>query len=141
MAIFPTHQDLRHVIEQVDPQEIYNLGAQSHVKVSFEVPQYTADVDALGTLLRLIEALRDYVRQNDRGCSLLSGGFVRNVWWFSATAIGGDAALSTQPICSEQSCGSLVLRELSGGVWTRDQQRHPLQSREVRSEVKLCGDA
>jgi GDPmannose 4,6-dehydratase len=53
---------LRHVLEKVDPDEIYNLGAQSHVKVSFEIPEYTADIDALGTL-RLLEALRGYVRE------------------------------------------------------------------------------
>ena len=39
---------LRRVIEDVQPQEVYNLGAQSHVKVSFAEPGYTADVDALG---------------------------------------------------------------------------------------------
>ena len=52
---------LRHVLDAVSPHEIYNLGAQSHVKVSFEIPEYTADVVALGTL-RLLEAMRDYVR-------------------------------------------------------------------------------
>jgi GDPmannose 4,6-dehydratase len=51
---------LRNVLEAVQPDEIYNLGAQSHVKVSFEVPEYTADVVALGTL-RLLEALRDHI--------------------------------------------------------------------------------
>jgi len=45
------------VIQLVQPNEIYNLGAQSHVKVSFEMPEYTADVDALGTL-RILEAVR-----------------------------------------------------------------------------------
>ena len=45
------------VIRHVEPAEIYNLGAQSHVKVSFEMPEYTADVDALGTL-RILEAVR-----------------------------------------------------------------------------------
>lgn len=45
------------VIQLVQPDEIYNLGAQSHVKVSFEVPEYTADVDAMGTL-RVLEAVR-----------------------------------------------------------------------------------
>lgn len=48
---------LIRIIGKVRPTEIYNLAAQSHVKVSFEVPEYTADVDALGTL-RLLEAVR-----------------------------------------------------------------------------------
>ena len=45
------------VIKKVEPDEIYNLGAQSHVKVSFELPEYTAQVDAIGTL-RVLEAVR-----------------------------------------------------------------------------------
>jgi len=49
--------NLVRIIEQVQPDEIYNLGAQSHVKVSFEPHEYTADTDALGTL-RLLEGIR-----------------------------------------------------------------------------------
>jgi len=49
--------NLVRVIQQVKPDEIYNLGAQSHVKVSFEMPEYTGDVDAMGTL-RILEAVR-----------------------------------------------------------------------------------
>ena len=45
------------VIKKIEPDEIYNLGAQSHVKVSFETPEYTAQVDGLGTL-RVLEAVR-----------------------------------------------------------------------------------
>ena len=45
------------VIKKIEPDEIYNLGAQSHVKVSFEIPEYTAQVDGLGTL-RVLEAVR-----------------------------------------------------------------------------------
>jgi GDPmannose 4,6-dehydratase len=56
---------LRHIIERVKPDEVYNLGAQSHVKVSFEQPEYTADIDALGTL-RLLEAIRGYQEQADQ---------------------------------------------------------------------------
>ncbi len=48
---------LTRIIQQVQPDEVYNLGAQSHVAVSFEAPEYTADVDGLGTL-RLLEAIR-----------------------------------------------------------------------------------
>ncbi len=51
---------LRRIIEEVQPHEVYNLGAQSHVRVSFDQPEYTADVVATGTL-RLLEAIRDYV--------------------------------------------------------------------------------
>jgi GDPmannose 4,6-dehydratase len=49
--------NLTRIVQQVQPDEIYNLGAQSHVAVSFESPEYTADVDAMGTL-RLLEAVR-----------------------------------------------------------------------------------
>lgn len=49
--------NLTRILRQVRPDEVYNLAAQSHVAVSFEVPEYTADVDALGTL-RLLEAIR-----------------------------------------------------------------------------------
>jgi len=49
--------NLTRIIREVEPDEVYNLGAQSHVAVSFEAPEYTADVDALGAL-RLLEAIR-----------------------------------------------------------------------------------
>jgi GDPmannose 4,6-dehydratase len=49
--------NLIRIIQEVQPEEIYNLAAQSHVKVSFETPEYTANTDALGTL-RLLEAIR-----------------------------------------------------------------------------------
>ena len=48
---------LVHIMQQAQPDEVYNLGAQSHVAVSFEQPEYTADVDAVGTL-RMLEAIR-----------------------------------------------------------------------------------
>lgn len=49
--------NLTRILKEVQPDEVYNLGAQSHVAVSFEAPEYTADVDAIGTL-RLLEAIR-----------------------------------------------------------------------------------
>ena len=69
---------IRRIIEQVRPDEVYNLAAQSHVRISFDQPEYTADVVGLGTL-RLLEALRDHnkrhgrrrgcIRQDHRKCS------------------------------------------------------------------------
>lgn len=50
--------NINRILEKVSPDEIYNLGAQSHVKVSFEVPEYTADVDAIATL-RFLDAIKD----------------------------------------------------------------------------------
>jgi len=50
---------LRRILEEVQPIEIYNLGAQSHVRVSFDSPEYTVDTVGMGTL-RLLEAIRDY---------------------------------------------------------------------------------
>ncbi len=50
--------NLNQILKTVKPNEIYNLGAQSHVRVSFEIPEYTANVDALGTL-RLLDAVRE----------------------------------------------------------------------------------
>ena len=49
--------NITRIIRDIEPDEIYNLGAQSHVAVSFQVPEYTADVDAIGTL-RILEAIR-----------------------------------------------------------------------------------
>jgi len=49
--------NLIRIMKEVQPDEVYNLGAQSHVAVSFEAPEYTADVDAIGTL-RILEAIR-----------------------------------------------------------------------------------
>ena len=53
-----------HIIQKVQPHEIYNLAAQSHVKVSFELPEYTGMVDAMGTL-RILEAVRILGMQDD----------------------------------------------------------------------------
>ena len=50
--------NMNRMLEHVEPDEIYNLAAQSHVRVSFDVPEYTADVDAIGTL-RLIDAIKE----------------------------------------------------------------------------------
>jgi GDPmannose 4,6-dehydratase len=64
---------LRRVLERVAPDEIYHLGAQSHVKVSFQEPEYTTDVVATGTV-RLLEAARDYADRTGAGVRVYLAG-------------------------------------------------------------------
>jgi GDPmannose 4,6-dehydratase len=64
---------LRRILEKVQPDEVYNLGAQSHVRVSFDVPEYTADVVASGAL-RLLEAVRDHIALGGRPVRLYQAG-------------------------------------------------------------------
>lgn len=64
---------LRQVLETVQPDEIYNLGAQSHVRVSFQIPEYTADVASLGAL-RMLEALREHVERSGRQVRFYQAG-------------------------------------------------------------------
>ncbi len=64
---------LRRIIEQVRPDEVYNLAAQSHVRISFDQPEYTADVVGLGAL-RLLEALRDHNKRHGREARLYQAG-------------------------------------------------------------------
>ena len=56
---------VRKLIYRIEPDEIYNLGAQSHVRVSFDIPEYTANIVGLGTL-RLLEAIKDYEETTNR---------------------------------------------------------------------------
>jgi GDPmannose 4,6-dehydratase len=77
--IFLHHGDLtdgtvlRKIIERVAPDEVYNLGAQSHVKVSFEEPEYSADVVGMGTL-RLLDAVADYSRRTGEKVRVYQAG-------------------------------------------------------------------
>ena len=64
---------LRRIIEQVLPDEVYNLAAQSHVRISFDQPEYTADVVGLGTL-RLLEAVRDHNQRHGRKIRFYQAG-------------------------------------------------------------------
>jgi len=64
---------LRRIIEQTRPDELYNLAAQSHVRISFDQPEYTADVVGLGTL-RLLEALRDHNKRHGRAVRMYQAG-------------------------------------------------------------------
>ncbi len=64
---------LRRIIEQVRPDEVYNLAAQSHVRISFDQPEYTADVVGLGAL-RLLEAIRDHNVRHQRSVRFYQAG-------------------------------------------------------------------
>src|ERR1700676_2161765 len=64
---------LRAIVEQVRPDEVYNLAAQSHVRISFDQPEYTADVVGLGAL-RLLEALRDHNKRHGRAARYYQAG-------------------------------------------------------------------
>lgn len=65
--------NLRRIVENVQPDEVYNLAAQSHVAVSFQQPEYTVDIDAVGTL-RLLEAIRDYQQRTGHGLRFYQAG-------------------------------------------------------------------
>ena len=64
---------LRRILAAVQPDEVYNLGAQSHVRVSFDQPEYTADVVATGTL-RLLESIRDYEKTTNQKVRIYQAG-------------------------------------------------------------------
>ena len=64
---------MRRILERVRPAEVYNLGAQSHVRVSFDEPEYTADVVATGTL-RLLEAVRDHMATSGEKVRIYQAG-------------------------------------------------------------------
>jgi GDPmannose 4,6-dehydratase len=64
---------LRRILEKTEPEEIYNLGAQSHVRVSFDQPEYTADTVATGTL-RLLEAVRDFCSNSGKRIHFYQAG-------------------------------------------------------------------
>lgn len=64
---------LTRIVERVQPDEVYNLGAQSHVAVSFQAPEYTGDVVGLGTL-RLLDAVRDHIEHTKRDVRFYQAG-------------------------------------------------------------------
>lgn len=64
---------LRRILQAVQPDEVYNLGAQSHVRVSFDQPEYTADIVATGTL-RLLEAIRDLAQASGKSPKVYQAG-------------------------------------------------------------------
>jgi GDPmannose 4,6-dehydratase len=64
---------LRNALDEVQPDEVYNLGAQSHVRVSFDQPEYTVDVVGVG-VIRLLEAIRSYMKHNSKTIRFYQAG-------------------------------------------------------------------
>ncbi len=105
--------NLTRILQEVQPDEVYNLGAQSHVAVSFESPEYTADVDAMGTL-RLLEAIRFLGLEK----KVFSGIHIRALWSGAGTAAEGNhAVLPALSLCRGQAVCLLDDRQLSGSLW------------------------
>ena len=90
--------NLTRIIKDIEPDEVYNLAAQSHVAVSFDSPEYTADVDAMGTL-RMLEAIRFLNLENKTRFYQASTselyGLVQET-----TSTRNDTILSTFTLCS-----------------------------------------
>ena len=119
---------LIRIIQQVQPDEIYNLAAQSHVKVSFDVPEYTADVDATGTL-RMLEAVHTRSGQEDPhlpGVHLL--GAVRQ--GAGGSPEGDHPVLPSLAIWRGQAVCLLDREELPRELRHVCGERHPVQPRE-----------
>lgn len=119
---------LIRIIQSVQPDEIYNLAAQSHVKVSFDVPEYTAETDAVGTL-RMLEAVRilgmeKKTRIYQASTSELFGKVP------GSAAKRNDPVLSPQPLWRSQTVWLLDYKELPRKLWHVCCKRHTLQPRE-----------
>ena len=102
--------NLVRIIQETQPDELYNLAAQSHVAVSFEAPEYTADVDAMGTL-RLLEAIR--ILGMEKKNTFLPSIDIRAIWSSARNPTKRNyAILSTQPVCRGQALCLLDHRQL-----------------------------
>ena len=104
--------NLTRIIQEVQPDEIYNLAAMSHVKVSFDTPEYTANADGIGTL-RILEAVRLLGLTTHQD---LSGINLRIVWLGAGSAANGDGRRSTRvrlmrwPRCMPTGSRSITAR-------------------------------
>src|SRR5262249_32914408 len=123
------------IVQETQPDEIYNLAAQSHVQVSFETPEYTANADGLGTL-RLLEAIRILGRENQD--SLLSSLDLRAVRQGAGDpAKGNDVVLSSLALRGGKALCLLDHGQLPRGLWHACLERHPFQPRESNPRRNL----
>ncbi len=111
--------NLIRVVQDTQPDEIYNLAAQSHVHVSFETPEYTANADGLGTL-RLLEAIRILGMEKR---AILSSVDIRVVW-----NCPGNRILSAFAICDGKTVCLLGHCKLPRGLRLSRFKRNPIQS-------------
>ena len=113
---------LTHIIYNIKPDEVYNLAAQSHVRVSFDMPEYTGDIVGLGTT-RLLESIhRSGIKD-----TVLSGLLFGNVRRRKAAPERKDHLLSPQPLCGGQGLCLLDHGQLPGRLQSVRLQRHPVQ--------------
>ena len=126
--------NLIRLLQDTRPHEIYNLAAQSHVQVSFETPEYTANADALGTL-RLLEAMRILALEDSKfyqaSTSELYGKVARD------PATRDDAVLPALALRRRQALRLLDHRQLPRGLRPLRRKRHPLQPREPTARRDL----
>ena len=128
---------LVNLIRDLEPDEIYHLGAQSHVKVCFEIPEYTADATGMGTV-RILEA----IRASGVSTTLLPGRLPRRCSASAPPPQNEDDPLPpAQPLWGGQGVRALDDGELPRGLRDVRGERHPLQSREPRGAARRSSRA
>ena len=128
---------INRIIQATQPTEIYNLGAQSHVRVSFDVPDYTANTVAMGTL-RLLEA----VRESGARCRLYQASS-SEMFGSSPPPQNEDTVVpAAQPLCLRQGLCPPVVPELPRGLRPLHLLRDPVQPRvsQARHTVRHAQD-
>ena len=123
--------NLIRVVQETRPDEIYNLAAQSHVQVSFETPEYTANADAIGAL-RLLEAIRILGREKEvRFYQASTSELYGKVQ--ETPQSEHDSLLPALPLRRCQAVCLLDHDQLSRGVWNSRLERYSVQSRKPDS--------
>ena len=117
-----TGEQLSNLIYNMQPDEIYHLGAQSHVRVSFDVPEFTGDITALGTT-RILEA----VRNSGITCRFYQAGSSEMFGSAAPPQNENTAFHPRSPYGAAKSIRPLDDGELSGSVWDVCSERNSLQ--------------
>jgi GDPmannose 4,6-dehydratase len=119
--------NLIRIVQETQPDEIYNLAAQSHVQVSFETPEYTANADGIGTL-RLLEAIR-ILGWRRRRASTRRRRPSSTAWCRKCRRARRRRSIRARPMRG-QALRLLDHGELPRSLWHARLQRHPVQPRE-----------